>query len=244
MSDLVVSGGVDKEAILRYLSLDPSKVETQALLLVADRYGLDPIMRHLVLVDRKPYITRDGLLHVAHMSGQLDGIVLEDQGETDTHYTAIVSVWRRDMSHPFRFLGRYPRKQNPKYGPEMAVKCAEVMGLRRAFDVAVATVEERWDAGVEDPEPAIDKQLLGDLHDRVRHLPEKLGVQARDFIRSTGATAYRVTEGQYMRIDAWLQKVEAGSGEEHTALDAGEDTSDTGLPGVSDPDQPELLDGA
>ena len=32
----------------------------------------------------------------------------------------------------------------------MAVKCAEVMSLRRAFDVSLPTVEERWDSP---PEP-------------------------------------------------------------------------------------------
>jgi hypothetical protein len=192
---------------------------------LAARYGLDTELDHIIEYMGRPYITRDGLLHVAHRSEQLDGIVLEDQGETDTHYTATVSVWRKDMSHPFRFPGRYPKQGgNRKYAVEMAVKCAEVATLRRAFDVAIATVEERWDST--EPEAVVlDRHTLGELHDRVRALPEGQADRARDFIRSTGATATVVTVRQYERIDDWLTKVEAAAGEALVALEAGEGVS-------------------
>lgn len=181
---------IDYPAILRTLKIDPKDPDAQALILTCDRYGLDPILRHAVLIKEKQgeagrlYITRDGLLHVAHETrgadgtSVLDGIEVLEQGETDEHYTATVAVYRKDMSHAFTYRGRYPKlrlqwideldaqgkkiwvkgddgKSRPKrkqewrphpYGPEMAVKCAEVMALRRAFNVAIAAQEEVWDA--------------------------------------------------------------------------------------------------
>lgn len=109
------------------------------------------------MIEGRAYITRDGLLHVAHESGQLDGIVLESGPEVvDEFWRATVSVYRKDMTHPFRYAGRYPTKGgNQRYAPEMAVKVAEVMALRRAFDVAAPAAEERWDVEASVPaEPA------------------------------------------------------------------------------------------
>lgn len=139
---------IDHAAIMRELRLDPTKPQTQALLLICDRYRLDPILRHIVLIDGRPYITRDGLLEVAHHSGQFDGIEVVDEGETKEHWWAKVSVYRKDMSHAITYRGRYPKSgSNKKFGPEMATKVAEVMALRRAFSVTgMPVAEEAWDA--------------------------------------------------------------------------------------------------
>lgn len=137
---------IDYEAILKSLSLNPKDPNTQALLLTCERYGLDPILKHAVLIQGRLYVTRDGLLHVAHQSKQLDGIEVLEQGETPTHHTAKVAVYRKDMSRPFTYVGRYPKSgSNKNYGPEMAVKVGEVMSLRRAFDISLAAREEVWD---------------------------------------------------------------------------------------------------
>lgn len=138
---------IDGLAVLRTLGLDPADPKAQALVLVARTYGLDPVLRHLVLVDGKPYVTRDGLLHVAHRSGELDGIEVLEQGDTDSHWTARVAVYRKDMSRPFVYAGRYPKAgSNKRYGPEMALKVAEVMALRRAFPVTgIGVLEEAHD---------------------------------------------------------------------------------------------------
>lgn len=142
----------DDEAIAQYLGLNMRDPKTHAVLAVCQRYQLDPILKHVIVIPKGGvYITRDGLLHVAHRSGQLDGIVLEDQGKEgdarDGHWWAVVSVFRKDMGHPFRYRGRYPfGSGNRQYGPEMAVKCAEVMALRRAFDVtSLPVLEEMHD---------------------------------------------------------------------------------------------------
>lgn len=135
-----------QEAILRYLKLNPRDVATQALLLICERYGLDPLLKHVVLIDGRPYVTRDGLLHVAHADGRLDGVEVVSQDENETHFVAKVAVYRKDMTHAFAYVGRYPKgaPNAKKYGPEMAVKTAEVMALRRAFDISLAAREEMW----------------------------------------------------------------------------------------------------
>jgi hypothetical protein len=65
------------------------------------------------------------------------------------------------MSKPFRYWGRYPAKgKNTAFAPEMAVKVAESMALRRAFNVAAPVVEERWDRDL--PEPPVAPQSLAE----------------------------------------------------------------------------------
>lgn len=136
-----------QERILKSLNLNPADPKTQALLLICDRYSLDPLMKHIVLISGNPYVTRDGYLHLAHRSGVFDGIEVVEQGADNTHWTAKVAVYRKDMGRPFTYTGRYPKNGHMKqYGPEMAVKVAEVQALRRAFNVTgVPAADERWD---------------------------------------------------------------------------------------------------
>ena len=160
MTDTALAPVQDKRelALLKAIGFDRLAPEQRELALnISNRYGLDPLLKHIVMIEGRAYITRDGLLHVAHESGQLDGIVLESGPEiVEDFWRATVSVYRKDMSHPFRYAGRYPTKGgNQRYAPEMAVKVAEVMALRRAFDVAAPAAEERWDVETAVPsEPA------------------------------------------------------------------------------------------
>ena len=166
-SEITQAVVIDEAAILRSLNLNPTDPNVQALILVCREYGLDPVLKHMVLISGRPYVTRDGLLHVAHRSGQFDGIEVVEEGESDAEWWAKVSVYRKDMGRPFTYRGRYPKKDAKhmaKFGPEMAVKVAEVMALRRAFDVTgIGAAEERWDAvdviEAEPVDPATDDQL-------------------------------------------------------------------------------------
>lgn len=144
-----------KLALLKAVGLDRVAEEQRELALnLAKRYELDLLLKHLVLIEGRAYITRDGLLHVAHRSGVLDGIETTEPELVGEYWRATCSVYRKDMTRPFTYGGRYPAKGgNAKYAPEMAVKVAEVAALRRAFDVSAPTVEERW-SDVEAPEPA------------------------------------------------------------------------------------------
>lgn len=148
MSSELAPFTADQQSLARYLGLNPSDPKSHAAMAVCNRYKLDPILKHVIVLPKGGvYVTRDGLLHVAHMSGQLDGIVLEEQGETDTEWWAEVSVYRKDMRFPFKFRGRYSKQGgNKAYGPEMALKCAESLALRRAFDISGLPVLEERDA--------------------------------------------------------------------------------------------------
>ena len=156
---------VDRAEIGRYLGLNPRDPKSHAVVAVCERYGLDPILKHVVVIPSGGvYITRDGLLHVAHRSGQLDGIEVLEQGETKDEWWAKVAIYRKDMSRPFTFRGRYSKGgSNKKFGPEMALKCAEALALRRAFDVAGLPVLEERDAAaptVEGPRVVSTERLM------------------------------------------------------------------------------------
>lgn len=129
------------EKVLQYLGFNPADPRSRAVVAVARRYDLDPLLKHVIVIPKGGvYITRDGLLHVAHASGVLDGIVVEQEptlSEDGKEWVARVSVYRKDMSHPFTFPGRYPVSgSNRDYAQEMALKAAEAHALRRAFDVS------------------------------------------------------------------------------------------------------------
>jgi len=142
-------------ALLKAVGLDRVPVEQRELALaIAKRYDLDLLLKHLVLIDGKPYVTRDALLWIAHRSGQFDGISVTEPVLRDGFWTSEATVYRKDMSHPFVYGGRYPEKgQNQKFAPEMAIKVAESMALRRAFNVSAPTQDERWDVDVPVTEP-------------------------------------------------------------------------------------------
>jgi hypothetical protein len=148
-------------ALLRAVGLDRAAPEQRELALaIADRYGLDLMLKPLVLIEGRPYLTRDALLHIAHRSGQLDGMETTEPALADGFWRATCSVFRKDMSHPFTYAGRYPeRGGNAKFAPEMALKVAESMALRRAFDIAAPSADERWDteapAIVSQPAPTL-----------------------------------------------------------------------------------------
>ena len=156
----LVSSATDEQrnvALLQAVGADRlNPAQRELFLTIANRYRLDPLLKHLVMIEGRAYITRDGLLHVAHSQGQLDGIETDEPtlDEDGKYWRSKASVFRKDMSHAFTYGGRYPSdKGNVKYAPEMAVKVAEVMALRRAFDVAAPTYEEQW---VDEP-PTVDQ---------------------------------------------------------------------------------------
>ena len=68
--------------------------------LLADKLGLDTDLKHIVLISGRPYITRDGYLHIAHTSQVLDGIEVIEEAEDSSHWIAKVAVWRKDMGRP------------------------------------------------------------------------------------------------------------------------------------------------
>ncbi len=150
-------------ALLKAIGFDRLAPEQREIALnIAARYDLDPLLKHIVLIDGKPYITRDGLLHIAHRSGVFDGIEVTPPVKVDRFWRVTATVYRKDMSHPIIYPGRYP--VGAKNDEEMAIKVGESMALRRAFDVAAPTVDERWASDeVEVPDQAPKAQTLAEL---------------------------------------------------------------------------------
>ena len=117
MSEIVKSPVLTPENqadVLKYLGLDPKDTATQALVQICNRYGFDPLLKHVVLIGqgggkKNTYVTRDGLLHLAHQSTLLDGISVIVEGDSTDEWWAFVEVYRMDMSHPFRYRGRYAK---------------------------------------------------------------------------------------------------------------------------------------
>jgi hypothetical protein len=153
-------------ALLKAIGLDRAAPEQREIALaIASRYGLDLMLKHLVLIEGKPYITRDGMLHIAHRSGQLDGMETSEPTVVDGEWRVRCSVYRKDMSRPFTYYGRYPTKGgNQKFAPEMATKVAESMAMRRAFDIAAPSADERWDI---EQTPVVHVEPPPSLGDRI-----------------------------------------------------------------------------
>lgn len=141
--------------VAQYLGLDPRRPADRAAVKVAQHYGLDPVLKHVIVIPKGGvYITRDGLLHIAHRSGQFDGMVVEREPEmVDGEWVARVSVYRKDMRFPFTYPGRYPQSgSNRQYAQEMALKAAESHALRRAFDITgMSAYDEMREAAPEAP---------------------------------------------------------------------------------------------
>ena len=143
---------IDKERLrdmLRALILrDATPEEIELVIAICEKYGFDPRLRHIVLISGQIYVTRDGLLHLAHASGQLDGIEVEAERDADGKWIATARVYRKDMQRPFVYSAHQAEHENPaskawqKAPRAMTIKCAEVMALRRAFAVALAGAEE------------------------------------------------------------------------------------------------------
>jgi hypothetical protein len=159
-------------ALLKAVGLDRAAPEQRQLAIaLAERYNLDLMLRHIVLIDGKPYVTRDGLLHIAHRSGVFDGISTTRPVVEEGYFWSHCVVWRKDMSHPFEYDGRYPVKgKNATFNVEMAIKVAECMALRRAFDVAAPVYEERWDLDIPHVEEAPPKTLAEKAAERVAEI--------------------------------------------------------------------------
>lgn len=151
------------------LGYDLARPETQVLIAIANRYRLDPLIRQIELIPTRsglrPYISRDGYLEIAHRSGKLDGIVVDEERRNSTGdgFTAYVSVYRKDMGHPFRYGAQCkdtePQAKNGN-GPEMALARAERRALMRAFNIPDPTdngeepVSPDWDTGL--PEAPVE----------------------------------------------------------------------------------------
>ena len=194
-------------------------------LAICQKYGLDPLLRHVVLIAKNAkdevtgqwtkrydaYITRDGLLHIAHSTGLLDGIEVT-LGKDELGEWAECAVYRKDMSRPFRYrvyMSEYaqePRGAWKTHPRAMLTKTAEVFALRRAFDVALTPVEEM---GLDDPgsEPAAGATGAGGAQ-----APEALGTAGEEQGAPAALGQKKRPEGNWLAEAAKVQPAAPGAG--------------------------------
>lgn len=147
----------EQEGILNALGLNVRDPKVQALALVADRYGLDLILKHVVLIQGSVFVSHAGLLHLAHTSGDLDGIEVEIE-EQQTKWVATAKVYRKSMSRPFTYTDECLKNEKVQSARKRAITRAERNALRRAFDVGVDVwEEERETARLSDARPEIPR---------------------------------------------------------------------------------------
>ena len=150
---------LDETEVFRFLGYNPTDPAARAVVGLCLRYQLDPFAGHIIVIQgrRSPYVTRDGHLFLAHRSGQLDGIeVLEEWVKDEKTCYAKVAVWRKDMGHPFVYIGRAPLKRGnswDEHADKKAVANAEVRALKRAFPLQLPSIVDYEDDLDQDPTP-------------------------------------------------------------------------------------------
>ena len=125
-----------------------SEPEFKLLMYMANTYGLDPLLKQIWAVKRNEntpaliFAGRDGMLAIAHRSGQFDGMQSAVVYDSDKKpVMAWCEVWRKDMTHSFKTevpfseynTGFSVWKSNPS---AMILKVAESVCLRKAFSVS------------------------------------------------------------------------------------------------------------
>src|SRR5215207_6070108 len=149
---------VDWEAALRYLQLNPKDPRAQALVMVCDRYGLDPLLGHVSLYDGKPYVHFAAYLHIANADPHFDGIECVREWNDRTYYWATGRVHRDDRNFPSERTGKSrklkPKKGGGSYEDDTADAKAFAQAARRALRMAFnVDAPEPGEDGAEQPAP-------------------------------------------------------------------------------------------
>ncbi len=135
-----------------------SDTEFKLLMHLANNYGLDPLARQIwcIKYGNSPaqiFTSRDGLLLIAHRSGQFNGMskpeyTYDKDGRLES---CTISVYRKDMEHPFTstvFIEEYGGGANQlwkKMPRVMLLKVAESTALRKAFTITGLYTPEEMD---------------------------------------------------------------------------------------------------
>lgn len=141
----------------------------QHFIYMAEKYDLDPLSRQIYLtgyLDRSGALNcsiipgKDGILEIAHRSGQLNGIQTGTRKDESGELIAWARVHRKDMEHPFEIEveeSEYNTRQStwstkPK---TMLRKVALAQALKMAFSLAgLYSEEEEGSMGDTGPVPS------------------------------------------------------------------------------------------
>jgi len=147
-----------QKEVLSLLGLRGPDNHIQLLFQLGEKYQLDILTKEVTLIPGKgPFIGVWGRLHVAHRSGKLDGLELDDEWETDRHYCVRVIVWRKDMGRPAaKVIGRVGKHEKKDWPLEIA----RARGLRAGLGFAFS-IHDAYDQADEDDSwvPAPDERV-------------------------------------------------------------------------------------
>lgn len=136
-----------QKEVLSLLGISGSQSHIQLLFQLGEKFQLDILTKEISLIPGKgPFIGVWGRLHIAHRSGKLDGLEMDDEWETEKHYCVRVIVWRKDMGRPAaKVIGRVGKHESKDW----PVEIARARGLRAALGFAFS-IHDSYDNDEED----------------------------------------------------------------------------------------------
>jgi hypothetical protein len=146
----------DQLETIQLMGLPANHAHTRLLFQLADHYDLDVKRKEITLIPGKgAFIGVWGHLHVAHRSGLLDGLEMDDEWETDSHFCVRCVVWRRDMSRPAaKVIGRVGKHEKKEWPLEIARARAVRAALGYAF-----SIHDDYGDGADDWTPPPDERI-------------------------------------------------------------------------------------
>lgn len=133
------------------------------MLELAKKYGLDPFARQIYCTKVGIIVSRDGLLAIAHRSGDFDGIQTEfTHDKAGNIISSTTTVWRKNISHPFvetAYWAEYAKDTEVwnKFKHPMMQKCSERMALSKAYAITGLYAEEELSPN---PRPPVDSGYI------------------------------------------------------------------------------------
>lgn len=138
-----------RRMFLNLIQRDINEDQLRLLFGICDRYGFDPMLKHVILIQKGMYVTRDGMIAYAHSTGELDGIEeVEKKRGPDGKWEVTIAVYRRGCARPFVTTAFQEEHENTASVPwkkspyRMTFKCAQLAALRMAFPVSLGGAEE------------------------------------------------------------------------------------------------------
>lgn len=170
------------DLIRKTIAKDATDQELQMFIHMCKTYELDPILKELIFIKRQVWnnfkkgydmvptmmVSRDGLLAIAHKSGQFDGMETNALYEDKKLIGAECTVWNKSCTHAIKqkVLFQEYCVINHKTGAAQALwgskpttmicKVAEAQALRKAFNIKGIYIQEEISQ-------EIAKEATGDL---------------------------------------------------------------------------------
>lgn len=158
-----------QKEVLSLLGIEGSSNHIQLLFQLGEKYQLDILTKEITLIPKKgPFIGVWGRVNIAHRSGKLDGLEMDDEWETEKHYCVRVIVWRKDMGRPAaKVIGRVGKHEGSTdkggvwHAKEWPLEIARARGLRAGlgFAFSIHDAYDTQDDDAPDWVPAPDERV-------------------------------------------------------------------------------------